>query len=154
NLGEIFASNNLVWNLAAGFTQPIFHGGTLIARRDAAKDAFDAAAAKYRGTVLGGFQDVANALAALTLDADALKTQLLAEQTASQSLDIVTERFRAGAVSYISLLDAERTYQQARIALVQSQANRYADTVALFVALGGGWWNRDDTSTAYGNNVS
>ena len=120
----------------------------MLFRSEAALAAFDAAAASYRAAVLSSFQDVANVLRALQLDAEALRVQLYAEQTASQSLDIVQERFRAGAVSYISLLDAERTYQQARIALVQAQANRYADTVALFVALGGGWWNRDDGKTS------
>ena len=144
--GAVFDGSSLVWNMAAGVTQPIFHGGTLLARRDAAKDAFDASAARYRSVVLSSFQDVANVLRALELDAEALRIQLVAEQTASQSLEIVQERFRAGAISYLSLLDAERTYQNARIQLVQAQANRYADTVALFVALGGGWWNRDAAS--------
>ena len=72
--------------------------------------------------------------------------QLYAEQTAEQSLEITTERFQAGAIAYLSLLDAQRTYQQARILLVIAQANRYSDTVALFQALGGGWWNRQDVA--------
>ena len=81
---------------------------------------------------------------ALQLDAETLRVQLYAEQTAEQNLEITTERFQAGAIAYLSLLDAQRTYQQARIALVQAQANRFADTVALFQSLGGGWWNRQD----------
>jgi outer membrane protein TolC len=63
-------------------------------------------------------------------------------------LEITQERFQAGAIAYLALLDAQRTYQQARIALVIAQANRYADTVALFQALGGGWWNRQDPEPA------
>lgn len=51
---------------------------------------------------------------------------------------------QVGYVSYLALLSAEQTYQQALITLVQAQANRYADTAALFQALGGGWWNRTD----------
>jgi NodT family efflux transporter outer membrane factor (OMF) lipoprotein len=146
--GAVFNNANLLWSLAGGVTQPIFHGGTLLARRRAAEDAYDAAAAHYRSVALSAFQDVANTLRAMQLDAETLRVQLYAEQTSSQSLDIVQERFKAGAVSYLSLLDAERTYQQARILLIQAQANRYADTVALFVALGGGWWNRDDMGIA------
>jgi len=73
-----------------------------------------------------------------------LKTQLFAEQTAQQSLEIIMEQFQAGAIAYLSLLDAQRTYEQARISLVIAQSNRFADTVALFQALGGGWWNRED----------
>jgi outer membrane protein TolC len=48
-----------------------------------------------------------------------------------------------GAVSYLALLDTQRSYQQARVGLVQAQAARFSDTAALFQALGGGWWNRE-----------
>ena len=81
----------------------------------------------------------------LQLDALNVQAQLLAEETAQQSLDITQERFQAGAIAYLSLLDAQRVYEQARINLVIAQANRFADTVALFQALGGGWWNRQDS---------
>ncbi len=143
-LGNFFNGANTGWSLLAGFTAPIFRGGTLRAQERAAYDTFDRTAAQYRGTVLNAFANVANVLAALQLDAENVKTQLFAEQTAEQSLEITQERFQAGAIAYLSLLDAQRTYQQARIALVIAQANRFADTVALFQALGGGWWNRQD----------
>jgi NodT family efflux transporter outer membrane factor (OMF) lipoprotein len=138
------------FNIAAGLATPIFRGGTLRAQRRAAVDVYDRAGAQYRSTVLNAFANVANVLAALEHDAETLQVQLYAEQTAEQSLEITTERFQAGAIAYLSLLDAQRTYQQARILLVVAQANRYADTVALFQALGGGWWNRQDV--AEGNN--
>jgi outer membrane protein TolC len=48
-----------------------------------------------------------------------------------------------GQVAYLALLNAEQTYQQAKLALVQAQAARLTDTAALFQALGGGWWNKD-----------
>jgi|SRR5882672_3977891 len=134
------------FNLAAGLATPIFRGGTLRAQRRAAVDAYDRAGAQYRSTVLNAFANVANVLAALQHDAETLQVQLYAEQTAEQSLEITTERFQAGAIAYLSLLDAQRTYQQARILLVVAQANRYSDTVALFQALGGGWWNRQDVA--------
>jgi outer membrane protein TolC len=89
---------------------------------------------------------VANVLTALERDAETLQVQLYAEQTAQQSLDITQQRFQAGAIAYLALLDAQRVYEQARIALVVAQANRYADTVALFQALGGGWWNRPNAA--------
>jgi NodT family efflux transporter outer membrane factor (OMF) lipoprotein len=138
----------LGWTLASGLTTPIFRGGTLEAQKRAAIEAFDRSSAQYRSTVLNSFANVANVLAALELDAETLRVQLYAEQTAEQSLEITTERFQAGAIAYLSLLDAQRTYQQARIALVVAQANRFTDTVALFQALGGGWWNRDDVAEA------
>ncbi len=149
-LGNFFNGANTGWSLLAGFTAPIFRGGTLRAQERAAYDVFDRSAAQYRSTVLNAFANVANVLAALQLDAENVKTQLYAEQTAQQSLDITQERFQAGAIAYLSLLDAQRTYQQARIALVIAQANRFADTVALFQALGGGWWNREDVPVLRG----
>jgi NodT family efflux transporter outer membrane factor (OMF) lipoprotein len=143
-VGQFFVGANTGWSVIAGLTAPIFRGGTLRAQQRAAYDAFDKAAAQYRLTVLNAFANVANALAALQLDAENVRTQLYAEQTAEQSLDITMQRFQAGAIAYLALLDAQRTYQQARIALVIAQANRFSDTVALFQSLGGGWWNRQD----------
>jgi outer membrane protein TolC len=115
----------------------------LTARRRAAIAAYDQAAAQYRATVLTAFQNVADALRALDLDASALKAQADAESLARESLDLATRQYQLGAVSYLALLDAQRSYQQSRIGLVQAQAARYADTAALFQALGGGWWNRE-----------
>jgi NodT family efflux transporter outer membrane factor (OMF) lipoprotein len=143
-VGNFFNGANTGWSILAGLTAPIFRGGTLRAQQQAAYANFDRAAAQYRTVVLNAFANVANVLAALQLDAENVRAQLLAEQTAQQSLDITQERFQAGAIAYLSLLDAQRVYEQARINLVIAQANRFADTVALFQALGGGWWNRQD----------
>jgi NodT family efflux transporter outer membrane factor (OMF) lipoprotein len=145
-IGDLFTTSpaNITWSIFGTITQPIFHGGTLWYQRRAAQAAFDAAGEQYRNTVLTAFSDVATALRVLELDAEALKIQLFAERSARENFEITRERFRAGAISYLSMLDAERVDQQARILLVQAQANRFADTVLLFQALGGGWWNRDD----------
>ena len=143
-LGVFFGGSNTGWSLVAGLTAPIFRGGALRAQERAAYDTLDRTVAQYRSTILNAFANVADVLAALQLDAENVKIQLYAEQTAQQNLDITQERFQAGAIAYLSLLDAQRTYQQARIALVIAQSNRFADTVALFQALGGGWWNRQD----------
>ena len=143
SIGKLFAGGGQAWSLGAGLLQPIFNGGALQANKRAAIAAFDQAAAQYRQTVLVAFLNVANTLRALDSDADAVKVQAEAEALARQSLDLVTRQYRLGAVSYLGLLDAQRTVQQTRIALVQAQASRYADTAALFQALGGGWWNRE-----------
>jgi outer membrane protein TolC len=124
--------------------QPLFDAGTRLHRKRAAVAAYDEAAAQYRSTVLTSFQNVADTLRALQSDADALKAQLEAERSAGASLEIAREQFKVGAISYPSLLNAQETYLRARISLVQAQAARYADTAALFQALGGGWWNRSD----------
>jgi NodT family efflux transporter outer membrane factor (OMF) lipoprotein len=142
--GKLFSAGTAAWSLGAGLVQPIFNGGALQAKRRAAIAAYDQAQAQYQQVVLGAFQGVANSLRALDSDADALRAQAEAESLARESLDLVNRQYKLGAVSYLSLLDSQRTYQQTRIALVQAQAARYADTAALFQALGGGWWNRGD----------
>jgi NodT family efflux transporter outer membrane factor (OMF) lipoprotein len=144
--GVDFNPSTGIWSIGAGLVQPIFRGGTLIHEKRAAVAAYDQTAAQYRGTVLVAFQNVADALRALQSDADALNAQLAAEQAAADSLDLSERQFQLGAISYTSLLDAERTLLQARVSLVQAQAARFADTAALFQALGGGWWNRTDVT--------
>ena len=105
---------------------------------------YDQAAAQYRSTVIIAFQNVADALTAIRTDAVALQKAVVAERAAERSLDITRQRLQLGDINYLALLNAQQTYQQALINLVQAQANRYADTAALFQALGGGWWNRND----------
>lgn len=141
--GTLFSGGTAVWNLGAGLLQPLFHGGELSAKRRAAVAAYDQAAAQYRATVLQAFQNVADVLRALDADARTLQAQADAEAAARDTLDLTQKQFQLGAVSYLSLLNAERQYQQTRISLVQAQAARFADTAALFQALGGGWWNRE-----------
>jgi NodT family efflux transporter outer membrane factor (OMF) lipoprotein len=136
---SLFTSGAEVWSIGAGLTQPIFHGGTLLHERRAAVAIYEQTKAQYRSTVLSAFQNVADTLNALHFDAEALATQLTAEQTAKESFDMAQMQFKDGAISYPQLLDSERTYQQTHIALAQAQAARFADTAALFQALGGGW---------------
>ncbi len=145
---DLFSGTGFLWSLGAGLVQPIFNGGALQARRRAAVAAYDQASAQYQATVLSAFQNVANTLRALELDAETLRAQAEAESLSRQSLDLVTRQFKIGATSYLNLLDAQRTYQQTRVALAQAQAARYADTAALFQAMGGGWWNRDPREDA------
>jgi len=106
--------------------------------------AYDQAFAQYRQTVLGAFQNVADALHALEFDAATLKAQAEAEAAARESLEVTQKQFEFGSTSYLPLLLAQRQYELARIGLVQAQAARYADTAALFQALGGGWWRRGE----------
>lgn len=83
---------------------------------------------------------MADVLKSLEFDARALKAQAEAEQAALSSLEVALTQYRVGAVNHLTLLDAQRQHQQARIALAQAKAARFADTAALFQALGGGWW--------------
>jgi NodT family efflux transporter outer membrane factor (OMF) lipoprotein len=142
SLNTLFTGSTAVWNLGAGLLQPLFRGGELTAKRRAAIAAFDQAAAQYRSVVLQAFQNVADVLLALDADSGILTAQAVAEKAARDSFDLTQKQFQLGSVSYLTLLNAERQYQQARIGLIQAQAVRFADTAALFQALGGGWWNR------------
>jgi len=143
-LGRMFAGGNGFWDLGASVTQPIFDGGTLLHRERAARAAYDQTAEQYRGTVLTAFQNVADTLNALQQDADGLKAAADAKDAAGVTLDLAKKQYETGYANYLALLNAEQTYQEAVINLVQAQANRYTDTAALFQALGGGWWNRSD----------
>ena len=116
----------------------------LLHRTRSARAAYDEAAATYKSTVITAFQNVADSLRAIQSDADAVKTAAYAEQAAATTLDITRKQLQAGQIAYLSLLTAEGAYYQTLINLVVAKANRYADTAALFQALGGGWWNRSD----------
>jgi NodT family efflux transporter outer membrane factor (OMF) lipoprotein len=141
-LANMFTPGTNFWTLAGGVTAPIFTGGTLLHKQHAAEAGFDQAAAQYKSTVIAALQNVADTLHALQSDADALAAAVAAERAAGTSLGIVRKQLELGQVAYLALLNAEQTYQQAKLALVQAQAARLTDTAALFQASGGGWWNR------------
>ena len=143
-IGQVFGSGSGFWALGAALTAPIFDGGTLKHQARAAKAAYVQSAEQYRSTVLTAVQNVADTLVALDQDAEGLKASSAAAAAAKVTLDLSQRQWKDGYASYLTLLNAEQAYQQARIGLVQAQANRFADTAALFQALGGGWWRRAD----------
>ena len=147
-INQLFKSGTGFWSLGADLAAPIFQGGTLLHQERAAKAAYVEAAEQYRSTVLTAFQNVADTLAALQHDAEGLQAAARAAEAAKITLDLSQRQYKDGYASYLSLLGAEQAYQQARIALVQAQASRYADTAALFQALGGGWWHQPDPDDA------
>lgn len=138
----LFGTTSNIWSIGSQLTQPIFQGGALLAQRRAAIAAYDQAFAQYRQTVLQAFQNVADSLRAIEMDARTLRAQKNAEIAARKSVKLNRDQYRLGGVSYLSLLNAEQQYQQTVIARIQAQAARYSDTAALFQALGGGWWNK------------
>ena len=144
SLDKVFSSGTGFWAIGGDLAQPLFEGGALLHAERAAKANYQQAAAQYRGTVLAACQNVADTLHALEQDAAALKSAAAASDAAQVTLDLSRRQFQVGYGGYLALLSAEQTYQQAQLNLVQAQANRFADTAALFQALGGGWWNRPD----------
>ncbi|MFL6696564.1 MAG: efflux transporter outer membrane subunit [Vitreoscilla sp.] len=143
-IDKLFDTGTTGWSLAAGLVQPIFNGGALRARKQAAVAAYDAAQAQYQSTVLNAFLGVANALRAIDTDAEAVTANAEAERLANEALGLVQRQYQLGAVSYLASLDAQRTALNTRVSLVQARAARLTDTAALFQALGGGWWNAPD----------
>jgi NodT family efflux transporter outer membrane factor (OMF) lipoprotein len=142
--GQIFSAQTGFWDVSAALTRPVWHGGSLLHQERAARAAYEQAAQSYRSTVLIAFQNVADTLTALTQDAETLKAASAAERSAAVTLELTRKQQQGGYASYLALLSAEQAYQQSLLALTQARANRYADTAALFQALGGGWWNRPD----------
>jgi NodT family efflux transporter outer membrane factor (OMF) lipoprotein len=142
-LSQMFAAGNTFWSIGGSLTQTLFQGGTLIHQRRAAVAALDAAGENYRAVVLAAFQNVADTLTALQLDADAVNACVKAEQAAANSLSATRHNVELGLASYLALLSAQQSYSQAVLNLEQARANRYSDTAALLQALGGGWWNKD-----------
>jgi NodT family efflux transporter outer membrane factor (OMF) lipoprotein len=142
----IFRTGGPFWSLIGGVTQPIFEGGTLLHRKRAAKAALRQAAAQYQSTVIAAYQNVADTLHASLSDADTLAADVDAENSANVTYDLTRRQMEFGYVNYLTLLSAETAYQQTLLTRVQAQATRYGDTVALFQALGGGWWNRKEVA--------
>jgi NodT family efflux transporter outer membrane factor (OMF) lipoprotein len=147
-IGQLFVPGNTFYNLSGSLTQTIFDAGTLLHKKRAAEAGLDQAAAQYRSTVINAFQNVADTLHALQSDADALTAAVTAERAARRTLDLIRTQLELGYANYLAVLSAEQSWQQALINLAQARANRFADSAALFMALGGGWWNRSETAAA------
>lgn len=145
-VAQLFSPGNVFWAASGTFSQTLFQGGTLLHRERGAVAVMDQAAAQYRSTVITAFQNVADSLRALDADALALNASVRAETASRESLEIARRRVQLGSVGTGFLLNAEQLYQQAVINTLQARANRFADTVALFQSLGGGWWNRVDVA--------
>jgi len=141
SLGNLWAGNGRFWSIGPAVTIPLFHGGTLWFNRKAAIDAYDVSQANYRQTVLAAFAQVADSLQALEHDANALQAQVDAQRAAGEALDMLQVNYRAGMAAYLDVLTADVQFHMATIAYLQAVAQRHQDTVALFAALGGGWWN-------------
>lgn len=146
-ISQVFTSGTGFWGIAASLTAPIFQGGQLLHQQRAAKAAYVEAAQQYRSTVLTAFQNVADTLVALQEDARALQAAAAAARAASRTLQLSQLQLQRGYISVFELLAAEQAYQQAQMTLVQNEANRFADTAALYQALGGGWWHNPELST-------
>jgi NodT family efflux transporter outer membrane factor (OMF) lipoprotein len=142
----MFRSGGPFSTIVGGVTQPIFAGGTLLHTKRAADAALKQAAAQYQSTMIAAYQNVADTLHASLSDAEALAADVEAENSAKVTCDLTRRQMEVGYANSLALLSAETLYNQALLTRVQAQATRYGDTIALFQALGGGWWNRKEVA--------
>lgn len=138
--GDLFSHAGGLWSAGFDATTPILDGGQLAARAREARERFAQARAGYRGTVLNAVVEVANALEALHNDADSYTEHTAALTASEANRDLTEAQFRAGKVTELEVLIAQRQYQDASLAQVQADAQRFTDVAELFRALGGGWW--------------
>jgi NodT family efflux transporter outer membrane factor (OMF) lipoprotein len=136
-LGTRFDSGGGVWNVGASLAAPIFNGGALAAEKRAAVDAYDAAAAVYRQTVLLSFGQVADALNSIERDAETLEARTAAAGESDGAYAIAAQRYQAGGISQLSLLDAQRQQLQTALDRSNAAASRFTGSATLFQALGG-----------------
>jgi len=142
SMNDLFKTGTGFWDVGASLTQTLFDAGALIHKHRAADAALDQAGAQYRAAVILACQNVADTLRALQADAAALAADAEAARAAKSAFELARRQLDVGTVSFVAVMNAETTYQQAEAALVQAQGSRYSDTAGLFQALGGGWWNR------------
>jgi NodT family efflux transporter outer membrane factor (OMF) lipoprotein len=140
-ISQLFAPGTGFWTIGAGVLQPLFDGGALLAKKRAAEAGLDQARAQYQSAVVTAFQNTADALEAVHYDADVLTADAAAAAAAQGALRRTRHQRELGDIGLPAVLLAEQSNQQAQIALIQAQASRYADTVGLYQALGGGWWH-------------
>ena len=142
---DLLKSSSIVWSLGANVSAPLFHGGTLWFKRKAILEGYQQSQALYRQTVLSAFAQVADTLRALEHDAELVHAQSRALSAAKEALRLIRANYQAGTANYVQVLIANGQYFQAKIGYLQALAQRYQDTAALFVALGGGWWNAEES---------
>jgi len=139
----LLQSSSNVWSLGANMTAPVFEGGTLQYQRKAAIEAYQAALGSYRQSVLSAFAQVADTLRGLEHDAETVDAQSRAVAATAGALKLVQTNYQSGLASYLQVLVADVQFHQASVGYLEARTQRLQDTTALFVALGGGWWNAD-----------
>lgn len=138
-MSNLFSASSLVWSLGAGATLPLTSQKYLKAQRDAAVAAHEAASAEYRQTVLESIGEVENALQGTVILQRRQVAQDQALESARKTFDLSVKRFNSGLVSFLDVVDAERTRLDAERAANAIRAERLAISVSLIKALGGEW---------------
>jgi NodT family efflux transporter outer membrane factor (OMF) lipoprotein len=138
--GALFHRFDTLRNAAAALSAPVFAGGALVAQTQAARDAFRAQAATYQAVAVSALGQVTDDLWALENDAERVSVDQHAVEIAAETLQLDRQSYQVGKLNVLQLIDAERTYAQARLGLATARVQQYQDTAGLLVALGGAWW--------------
>lgn len=141
-IGTSFVTGGDIWNVGGSLTQPIFNGGALRAEKRKAQAAYDEAGGVYKQTVLEAFREVADSLFAIQHDAETQQASVEAASEADAAYAIAAQRYKAGGISQLNLLDAQRQQLQTALDRTNSVASRFTDSATLIQALGGGWWKQ------------
>jgi NodT family efflux transporter outer membrane factor (OMF) lipoprotein len=138
-LGGLLHVANYVWSLGGSATETIFDGGLRSGQVAAARAAYDAAVANYRGTVLTAFEDVENDLSGLRISAEQSNALESAVSDAIHGTEIAFNEYQAGTVDYTTVATAQATQLSNQQTALNVQETRLVDAAALFGDLGGGW---------------
>jgi NodT family efflux transporter outer membrane factor (OMF) lipoprotein len=140
----LLTNGNSLWSVGGDVAQTVFDAGALKHRQVAAEAALDQAKDQYRSTVLTALQSVADVLQAIVEDGEADQHAEAAAAASARSLRLAQAQLRAGETGVLPVLAAQATLAQANATLAQARAARFADSVALYQALGGDWQQRPE----------
>jgi NodT family efflux transporter outer membrane factor (OMF) lipoprotein len=139
-LASLFTSPSFFWALGpAALATTLFDGGARKAQTEQAKAAYDGTVAFYRQTVLTGFQDVEDNLAALRILDEEVQVQEQAVKSAQESVILTTNQYKAGIVSYLNVVTAQTIALTNERTAISINGQRLNAAVRLVKALGGGW---------------
>ena len=140
DLSRLFTAPHLFWAVGPmALAATILDGGARIAKTDAARAAYDGAVANYRQTVLSSFQDVEDNLASLRILEQEARIQHEAVQSARESVQLTTNQYKAGIVSYLNVVTVQTTALSNERTAISLANQRLQSAVLLVKALGGGW---------------
>ncbi|MCR6656395.1 MAG: efflux transporter outer membrane subunit [Opitutus sp.] len=139
DIDSLFRSDSRAWSIGPSLYLPIFQGGRNRANLARSRAAYEESVAQFRQRVLVAFREVQDALTAARLLDDERAAQERASTSARRAVQLATRRYDAGYVSFLEVLDAQRTALAAERATAQLEAQRLNASVALLKALGGGW---------------
>jgi NodT family efflux transporter outer membrane factor (OMF) lipoprotein len=139
SITTLFQGPSAMWSVGASVVQTLFDGGRRRALNEEAKTAYDSSVASYRQTVLTGFQQVEDNLAALRILEQEARVQTSAVQAAQRSLDLSNARYSGGVTSYLEVITAQNAALTDEVTAVNILGRRMASAVLLIQAIGGGW---------------